>query len=76
MFSALSNLGSLIVFYLLHPDDWFSAWIQLDHLQPYFDNREKFAKSCNSGGLRRALEAMEDYIDKNPGALRPIVSFE
>jgi hypothetical protein len=45
-------------------------------VKPYYDNREKFAKSCKTGGLKRALEAIEDYIEKNPDALRPIVSTE
>ncbi|CAG0913523.1 unnamed protein product [Notodromas monacha] len=48
------------------------AWIEMESIKPYYDHREKFAKTCKTGGLKRALEAIEDYIEQHPDALKPI----
>ncbi|CAG0895102.1 unnamed protein product, partial [Darwinula stevensoni] len=44
------------------------AWIEEENIKPYANYREKFSRG-GKGGLKKALEAIEEYVKGHPEAL-------
>ena len=51
-----------------------SAWIEEENIKPYANYREKFSRG-GKGGLKKALEAIEEYVKGHPEALAYKVGF-